>query len=154
MSRIRHLRPYIYQPVMWAGVSINDWPVIGAATVLGYVIPYLLDITLFYLPVPLLSAATIFVVGVAFFNWARQGRPQLWLQHNLLAVVTRNHRTRGALPCERLALPLQDTWCLDRRPFDDLAAGVTGDCPECDAPLTSAAYGECPECGAALPIAA
>lgn len=147
--RIRPLRPHIYQPIFWFGVAVSDWPFVVVATMLSYIIPFVLDLTILYLPVPLLASLTTFTIGVAFFNWARMGRPPLWLHHNLLAAIVRNYRMRGALPCERLPRHLQDSWCLNP-PHDllsDRQAGIYT-CAYCGEKMLSAGYGHCRNCGA------
>jgi hypothetical protein len=149
--RIRRLRPHIYQPVFWFGVAVSDWPFIVVATMLSYIVPFILDLTIFYLPVPLLASLSVFVIGVAFFNWARMGRPPLWLQHQLLAWLMRSTRMRGALPCERLPRHLQDSWCLDAPPdlLSNRQAGIFK-CLFCGEKMLSVGYGHCRKCGAPL----
>lgn len=149
--RIRPLRPHIYQPIYWCGVAVSDWPFIVIATLLSYIIPFLLDLTIFYLPVPLLASLTSFTAGVAFFNWARKGRPPLWLQHNLIALIFRNQRSRGSLPGERLPRHMQDTWCLDapENLVSDDAAGIHN-CRYCGEQMLRAGYGHCKNCGATV----
>lgn len=147
--RIRPLRPHIYQPLFWFGVSISDWPFIVAATMLSYIIPFIFDLTILYLPVPLLASVSVFGLGVAFFNWARRGRPPLWLQHNLMSLVLRNQRTRGTLASERLPRHKQDSWCLNPPGslMSDAQAGIYN-CRYCNSRMLSAGGGHCKTCGA------
>lgn len=102
--RPRPIRSNIYLPVVRFGVVTSDWKFVLAATILGYAIPFWLDLKLWRVPLELWTGILAAVVSIAFFNFVRIGRRPFWLQHHLRA-VTENQRHRRTLPRDQVQRP-------------------------------------------------
>jgi hypothetical protein len=81
--RKRPIRPFIYKPVLWFGIQLNDWAYIGLLVSLAYSVPFFFEWKIFGLPASLIFSLVSFSSSVGFFNWARLGRKPHWLQHTL-----------------------------------------------------------------------
>ena len=102
--RPRPIRSNIYLPVVRFGVVTSDWKFVLAATILGYAIPFWLDLKLWRVPLELWTGILAAVVSIAFFNFVRIGRRPFWLQHHLRA-ATENPRNRRTLPRDQVRRP-------------------------------------------------
>ena len=102
--RPRPIRSNIYLPVVRFGVVTSDWKFVLAATILGYAIPFWLDLKLWRVPLELWTGILAAVVSIAFFNFVRIGRRPFWLQHHLRA-ATENPRNRRTLPRDQAQRP-------------------------------------------------
>jgi hypothetical protein len=96
--RVRPFRPKIYEPMRKFGVVIEDWPFVIGLALAGLFIPQILRLKLSYLPLPILGLLGGAVVGIAFFNWTRKGKPVGYLQHVIGDLLTAGHERRGWLP--------------------------------------------------------
>lgn len=98
--RPRPIRPNIYLPVTRFGVLISDWKYVLAATLIGYLAPFLFDLKLWRVPLELWTGLGMAALSIAFFNYTRIGRRPFWLQHRLRAMFTS--------PIHRRALPIDN----------------------------------------------
>lgn len=97
--RGRPIRSNIYLPVVRFGVVTSDWKFVMAATLLGYAIPFWLDLKVWRIPLELWTGLLAAAVSIAFFNFIRIGRRPYWLQHRLRAIAE-DSRHRPALPVD------------------------------------------------------
>lgn len=95
------VRERIYLPVVRFGVPHTDWKYVFLVTLSGFVLPFILNITLYGIPVPMFTGTLALAASVAFFNFIRLGRRPLWFQHSLRALVNLS-RKRAALPTDDL----------------------------------------------------
>lgn len=95
--RPRRIRSNIYLPVVRFGIVSSDWKFVLAVTLLGYAIPFWLDLKMWRVPLELWTGILAAVVSIAFFNFVRIGRRPFWLQHHLRA-LRENPNTRRTLP--------------------------------------------------------
>lgn len=102
--RARPIRSNIYLPVVRFGVVTSDWKFVLAAALLGYAIPFLLDLKLWRVPLELWTGLLAAVLSIAFFNFVRIGRRPFWLQHHLRA-ATESSRKRRTLPRDQMRRP-------------------------------------------------
>jgi hypothetical protein len=86
------------------GVLWSDWKFVLAATLIGYAIPFLLDLRLWRVPLELWTGILVAALSIAFFNFVRIGRRPFWLQHHVRA-VTDNSNKRRTLPCDQARQP-------------------------------------------------
>lgn len=99
------MRERIYLPIVRFGVPHTDWKYVLLITMLGFVLPFVLGIKLYGVPVPMFTGTLALAASVAFFNFIRLGRRPLWFQHTLRALCS------GSV--ERAALPgdgLEEAW--------------------------------------------
>lgn len=102
------MRERIYLPVVRFGVPHTDWKYVFVVTLCGFVLPFVLNIKLYGVPVPMFTGVTALALSVAFFNFIRIGRRPLWFQHTLRALLV-SSRERAALPVDGL----DETWLED-----------------------------------------
>ncbi len=102
--RPRRIRSNIYLPVVRFGVVSSDWKFVLAATLLGYAMPFWLDLKLWRVPLELWTGIFAAVLSITFFNFVRIGRRPFWLQHHLRA-FTESPNTRRTLPRDLLQRP-------------------------------------------------
>ena len=96
----RHIRPYIFVPVVKLGVADRDWAFAFAISCLGFAIPFILNLQLFRVPVCLWSWLVCSAGAIAFFNYIRVGRRPFWLQHRLRDLFRAKH-AYGRRPMHR-----------------------------------------------------
>jgi hypothetical protein len=99
--RARPIRSNIYLPVVRFGVVTSDWKFVLAAALLGYGIPFLLDLKLWRVPLELWTGLLAAAVSILFFNFVRIGRRPFWLQHHLRAAME-SPRKRRTLPRDQM----------------------------------------------------
>jgi len=102
--RPRPVRSNIYLPVVRFGVVASDWKFVLAATLIGYAVPFWLDLKVWRVPLELWTGLLAAALSIAFFNYVRIGRRPFWLQHHLRA-LTENPRQRGRLPSDHARRP-------------------------------------------------
>src|ERR687883_309802 len=95
------MRERIYLPVVRFGVPHTDWKYVFFITFAGLVIPFILGIKIYGVPVPMFTGVIALALSVAFFNFIRIGRRPLWFQHTLRALLV-SSRERAALPIDGL----------------------------------------------------
>jgi len=95
------VRERIYLALVRFGVPHTDWKYVFLVTLAGFVLPFILNIRLYGIPVPMFTGTLALAATVAFFNFIRLGRRPLWFQHSLRALVT-SSRVRAALPTDDL----------------------------------------------------
>lgn len=95
--RQRPIRSNIYLPVVRFGVAASDWKFVLAATIVGYGVPFWLDLKLWKVPLELWTGILAAALSIAFFNCVRIGRRPYWLQHRARALAEN--------PCRRRTLP-------------------------------------------------
>jgi len=111
--RRRQIRPNVYLPVVKFGVAASDWKFVLAATLIGYTIPFLLNLKLWRVPLELWGGLLSAALAIVFFNWARIGRRPYWLQHKIRAIFE-NPRQRRTLPSDEVKQPRR-LWVVDNR---------------------------------------
>lgn len=109
--RRRPMRANIYQPVVRLGVNDSDWPFVVIGTIAVFAIAFLTEAEIWGLPVSIPAAVSSFGALVAFFNWARRGRPPRWLHHRTAALFLPK-RLRRRLPTDRCD-HLSEPWITD-----------------------------------------
>src|SRR5260370_34069754 len=92
--RARPVRSQIYLPVTVFGVVSSDWKYVLACGLLGYTIPYLLDLKLWKIPLELVTSVVGMAVTIALLNLIRVGRRPYWLQYHLKSMVVDSHHRR------------------------------------------------------------
>ena len=99
------MRERIYLPVVRFGVPHTDWKYVFLVTFAGFVLPFILGVKLYGVPVPMFTGTIALALSVAFFNFIRLGRCPLWFQHTLRALFARTTQ-RAALPVD----DLKESW--------------------------------------------
>jgi hypothetical protein len=98
------MRERIYLPVVRFGVPHTDWKYVFFLTFAGFVLPFVLRITIYGVPAPMLTGVSALALAVAFFNFIRIGRRPFWFQHTLRALLS-SATLRAALPTDELNEP-------------------------------------------------
>jgi len=99
------VRERIYLPVVRFGVPHTDWKYVFLVTFAGLVLPFILGIKLYGVPVPMFTGILALALSIAFFNFIRLGRRALWFQHTLRAFFSSSVQ-RAALPVDGL----EESW--------------------------------------------
>ena len=102
------MRERIYLPIVRFGVPHTDWKYVFLVTLTGFVLPFILNIRLYGVPVPMFTGTIALALSVAFFNFIRLGRRPLWFQHSVRALVM-SPRRRAALPMDAM----NETWLIE-----------------------------------------
>jgi hypothetical protein len=109
--RGRPVRSQLYLPVTVFGVVSSDWKYVLAAGLIGYTIPYLLDLKLWKIPLELITSVVGMAATIAVLNLIRVGKRPYWLQHHLRAILEDSqHRRRLPADLEGGSRP----WLKDR----------------------------------------
>lgn len=95
------MRERIYLPVVRFGVPHTDWKYVFFITFAGLVLPFVLGIKIYGVPVPMFTGVITLALSIAFFNFIRIGRRPLWFQHTVKALMTSPLRRR-ALPTDEI----------------------------------------------------
>lgn len=100
--RQRPVRSQIFLPLLRFGITDEDWGAVILSGVLGYCLPFALDLKLGGLPLELPSAVLSAGGATLFLNWLRRRSRPGWLRH----------RARAALggQGERRLLPVDDVY--------------------------------------------
>lgn len=77
----RPIRSQIYLPVLRFGITDEDWGLVLLAGVLGYAVPFFLNIRIYQLPVELLGWLICMGVSILILNLIRRKQRPSWLQH-------------------------------------------------------------------------
>lgn len=85
--RTRPVRSQIYLPVVKWGVSHTDWKYVGIISALAYIIPFIFDLKIKGIPLPLWTGLIGLAASIGFFNYVRVGRPPHWLQHTVSTLL-------------------------------------------------------------------
>ncbi len=112
--RQRPVRSRIYLPVVRWGVVSSDWKFVLIATLIGYLIPFFLNLRVGRLPMWLFSGLLAACLSYGFFRFVRTGRKPYWLQHTAQALVQSSHRRRS-LPADSNKNP-QRAWLRQHSP--------------------------------------
>ena len=104
MLRLRPIRARIYQPILRFGVVAGDWKYILAISVICYVGPMVLRMSLGSVPLCLVAAPVALFLSYSFFYWSRVGKEPGWLQHQWRALIGCEIE-RGTLPADRAKNP-------------------------------------------------
>lgn len=96
--RLRPVRSRIYLPVVRWGVVSSDWKFVLIATLIGYLVPFFLNLRVGKLPMWLFSGVLAAALSYVFFRLVRAGCRPYWLQHTLQALVQSS--------CQRRVLPM------------------------------------------------
>ena len=102
--RSRPVRSNIYLPVVRFGVVTSDWKFVLGAALIGYGIPFWLDLKIWRVPLELWTGLLAAGVSILFFNFVRIGRRPFWLQHRLRALTESPHNRR-TLPGDFMRRP-------------------------------------------------
>lgn len=117
MLQRKKIRPFLNKPTTWGGVPLKDWGYIIGVSFTFLLIPTLLDLSFYGMPLGLIGFLISLVAGVIFFNWARIGRRPRWLgdEMNVLFrdLFGRGHHLRPFYPKE--AQQQEEDWLLDYR---------------------------------------
>lgn len=113
--RARPIRPNIYLPVVKFGVVSGDWKFVLCATLMGYVLPFFLELKLWGAPLELVMGVASAAFSIAFFNYVRIGRRPHWLQHKIRAFIE-NPYSRPVLPADETKKPRRP-WVVHKQDF-------------------------------------
>lgn len=109
------IRPFLNKPTTWGGVPLRDWGYIIGVSFAFLLIPTLLDLSFYGLPLGLIGFLISLIAGVIFFNWARIGRRPRWLNDELNVLFRdlfgQGQHLRAYSPKE--ALQQGEIWLLD-----------------------------------------
>jgi hypothetical protein len=102
----RPARPLIFLELTRFGVVSNDWKWILITSLASYLVPMLLDITVWHIPVVVFTCPLALAGGVIASNLLHKNRPPQWVEHQLRAIGVRLYcRAVGRRPSIRAALP-------------------------------------------------
>ncbi len=102
--RLRPVRARIWLPVVRFFVVSSDWKFVLLATLAGYLIPFILGLKIWVIPVWLISGFGSLLASIIFFNYIRIGRRPHWFQHTLRSLV-KHPRERRRLPIDIIRQP-------------------------------------------------
>lgn len=85
--RFRPVRPNIYLPVIRFGVQIGDWKYVLVATLVGYLVPFILKLRIGIVTLWFVSGIGCAAISYAFFRYTKVGRKPYWFQHSLSALL-------------------------------------------------------------------
>lgn len=105
--RLRPVRAKIWLPVPIFWVLSSDWKFVLAGSLGGLLVPLLLGLKIWIVPLWVVSAPVTLVASMIFFNYIRTGRRPHWFQHTIRALV-RPERERRRLPVDRIKRPHRD----------------------------------------------
>lgn len=77
----RPIRSQIYLPVLRFGITDEDWGLVLLAGVLGYAVPFFLNVRIYQLPVELLGWLICMGISILILNLVRRKQRPGWLQH-------------------------------------------------------------------------
>ena len=77
----RPIRSQIYLPVLRFGITDEDWGMVLLAGVLGYAVPFFLNLRVYHLPMELLGWLICMGVSILILNVIRRKQRPSWLQH-------------------------------------------------------------------------
>lgn len=86
-QKLRPVRSQIYLPIVKWGVAHTDWKYVGIFSALAYIIPFILDLKIGRVPLPMWTGLLTLALSIAFFNYVRVGRPPLWLNHVVASLL-------------------------------------------------------------------
>ena len=110
--RLRPVRAKIWLPVPIFFVVSSDWKFVLAFSLGGLLVPLVLGLKIWIIPLWVVSAPVTLVASMIFFNYIRIGRRPHWFQHTIRALV-RPERERRYLPVDRQRRP-QTSWVRER----------------------------------------
>ena len=77
----RPIRSQIYLPVLRFGITDEDWGIVLLASMLGYAVPFFLNIRVYHLPMELLGWLITMGVSILTLNLIRRKQRPSWLKH-------------------------------------------------------------------------
>ena len=77
----RPIRSQIYLPVLRFGITDEDWGIVLLASMLGYAVPFFLNIRVYHLPMELLGWLITMGVSILILNLIRRKQRPSWLKH-------------------------------------------------------------------------
>jgi hypothetical protein len=86
----RPVRSQIYLPVLRFGITDEDWGFVILASILGYAIPFLLDLKFYNVPLELVGWAFTMGVSILVLNLIRRKSRPGWLKHVIQAAMQGN----------------------------------------------------------------
>jgi hypothetical protein len=101
--RERPIRPRIWKPVTKYGIIDTDRKYVVGFTLISFTVPFVFELSLFRVPLPLPAALAGLVSSTVFFRFIRQGRRPNWF-HNRVQALREDFRylfcrtVRRALP--------------------------------------------------------
>ncbi len=109
--RLRPIRAKIYLPIVRFFVVSSDWKFVLGLTLIGYLVPFVLKLRIWVLPVWLFTGIGTLLLSIAFFNYIRIGRRPHWFQHTVWASL-KHPRERRSLPRDSIERP-RPLWVID-----------------------------------------
>lgn len=79
----RPIRPNVYHEIKRCGVYQGDWKFILIPTAVAYILPFVLGLWFYYVPLGVPLGALTFVVTLSLFTFLRASKPKCWLFHRL-----------------------------------------------------------------------
>ncbi|MBS1808778.1 MAG: hypothetical protein JST84_11345 [Acidobacteria bacterium] len=77
----RPIRSQIYLPVLRFGITDEDWGIVLLASVLGYAVPFFLNLRVYHLPLELLGWLICMGFSILILNLIRRKQRPSWLLH-------------------------------------------------------------------------
>ncbi len=81
--RPRPIRPNVYHEIKRCGVYQGDWKYILIPTAVAYILPFILGLWFYYIPLGVPLGAITFVVTLSLFTFLRASKPKGWLYQKL-----------------------------------------------------------------------
>lgn len=100
----RPIRSQIYLPVLRFGITDEDWGFVLLASVLGYAVPFVLNVRIYHLPAELLGWLITMGVSILTLNLIRRKNRPGWLKH------TMQFRLRGRIHRRWLSDEFHPEW--------------------------------------------
>ncbi len=92
--RSRPIRSRIYLPIVRCGLIASDWKYVALATLMGYFVPYFLNVRIMRVPLFFFTGVGVLFASYIFFYFIRVGRRPRWFEHTMRAAVESGTRRR------------------------------------------------------------
>lgn len=105
----RPIRSQIYLPILRFGITDEDWGFVLLASVLGYAVPFLLNVRIYHLPAELLGWLITMGLSILILNLLRRRNRPGWLKH------TMQWRIRGSVRRRWVPDEFHSAWLLSKQ---------------------------------------
>lgn len=99
--RLRPARPLLFLPLTRFGVVDSDWRYILLAVIVAYMVPAITGLTLWRIPLEMVTAPMAVIMGAAASCLLHKSRPPHWLEHQAVYLFRRaralSHRRQASL---------------------------------------------------------
>ena len=95
--RRRQTRPNVFRELKRFGVCSSDWKYILIPTAVVYLIPFMLNVWVGFIPLGFPLGLITFLILVTAFSFLRRSKPKYWLSHKTEAFSEKWARVRPPL---------------------------------------------------------